>query len=84
MPTIRIPKYSKALWTEKVNILTEVLISAQLLFLNNFCEPLCKKSKDILKAVLDKFRLKDEELIVGDIVMVGEEENHSYCIECTV
>ena len=48
-----------------------MLISTQLLFLNNFCEPLCKKAKSTLKAIFDRFRLNKTiegiEFIIGDV-----------------
>ena len=48
-----------------------MLISTQLLFLNNFCEPLCKKAKSTLKVIFDRFRLNKTiegiEFIIGDV-----------------
>ena len=46
----------------------EVLIATQLLFLNNFSEPLCKKAKQVLKTIFDKLTLVKGELIVGESI----------------
>ena len=67
---VRIPLYDPGLNSERLNQLLELLISTQLLFLNNFCEPLCKKAKSTLKAIFDRFRLnmtaQGSTIIVGD------------------
>ena len=51
-----------------MNHLIEILIATQLLFLNNFCEPVCKRAKQVLKVVLDHFRLDVDVLNVGQKV----------------
>ena len=68
VPKIRIPRFTNALWKRNGNHLLEVLIATQLLFLNNFCEPLCKKAKQVLKTIFDKLTLVKGELIVGESI----------------
>ena len=43
----------------------ELLLGAQLLFLNNFSEPLCKQAKTVLKAVFENLTVENQILIVG-------------------
>jgi hypothetical protein len=43
----------------------EILLGAQLLFLNNFSELLCKQAKTVLKAVFENFKVENELVIVG-------------------
>ena len=65
---LQIPVYNKELWIKNVSLLIELLIASQLLFLNNFCEPVCKRAKQVLKVVLDHFRLDVDVLNVGQKV----------------
>lgn len=53
-------------WQKSSNFLIELLIGCQLLFLNNFCEPLCKKSKQILSTIFDMLRFDGTSIMVGD------------------
>ena len=39
---VKIEKFSVDLWREKANLVNELLIGAQMLYLNNFTELLCK------------------------------------------
>lgn len=56
------------MWKKNSSLLIELLIGTQLLFLNNFCEPVCKRAKQVLKVVLDHFRLDVDTLFVGQKV----------------
>lgn len=62
---LQIPVYNKEQWIKNASLLIELLIASQLLFLNNFCEPVCKRAKQVLKVVLDHFRLDTDVLNVG-------------------
>ena len=66
MEKLRIPNYTPDLWHERANSVIMLLFGAQLLFLNNFSEPLCKQAKPVLKTIFDKLRLENDILVVGD------------------
>ena len=79
MPKIRIPRFTAVQFEETAGHVLEVLIAAQLLFLNNFTEPLCKKAKHVLKTIFDRLRLDhNNELIIGETVVQENGENINY------
>ena len=65
---VRIQKFSEDLWTPRANLTIELLIGAQLLFLNSFSEMICKKAKSMLKTVFELFRIEHGSLVVGEYV----------------
>ena len=68
VPKVHIPRYTDALAAQNGGQLLEILVASELLFLNNFCEPLCKKAKSVLKTIFDKLLLVRGELMVGEPV----------------
>ena len=79
VPKVHIPRFTDALGAQNGGQLLEILVASELLFLNNFCEPLCKKAKSVLKTIFDKLVLVNGELIVGESVqngVTGELENY--------
>ena len=72
MPKIKVPRFNENDWTKNGNHVLEVLIGSQLLFLNNFCEPLCKKAKGVLKTIFDRLRCSKDELYIGEPIVDNE------------
>ena len=79
VPKVHIPRLTDALAAQNGGQLLEILVASELLFLNNFCEPLCKKAKSVLKTIFEKLALVKGELIVGESIqndVTGELEHY--------